>query len=560
VGEGKASVFSSFELVSNKAIVKANGFSDDDVSRPIIGIANSFNEMVPGHCNLRKIAESVKNGVYRAGGTPVEFGVIACCDGLADGHPGANFILPSREIIADSIEIQARAHYFDGIVLLGSCDKIVPGMLMAAARIDIPSILVPGGFMCSAPAFASKSKSDTTSVSEAVGMVQTGQISLGELQDLTTTCAPTCGSCQYMGTANTMCAFSEALGMTLPGGGLIPAVYNERSRSAFRSGEKIVQMVLQGLTPRQIMTKEALENAIMVMMAVGGSTNVVIHGCALGHELGFSPREILSMFDHYSEKIPLVAKINPASLDYDCEDLYKAGGIPEVMKVIRKHLHTGAMTVNLQDVGKNLDECVNPNSRNPAVIATLENPHCLRGGLAIMRGNLAPDGGVAKPAAIAEEAWFFTGKAVCFDSEQECIEAISRKEIKMGDVLVIRYEGPKGGPGMKEMYLPSKMLYGQNLNKSTAIITDGRFSGTNNGCFVGHISPEAAVGGPIALIHDGDEISIDIRKKLLTLNIGEEELDARRSRWAPPQRAELKGYLGRYAKLVRSASEGAILE
>lgn len=558
--ERKASVFNSFDLISNKALVKANGFSDEDVSRPIIGIANSFNEMVPGHNNLRKIAESVKNGVYRAGGTPVEFGVIACCDGLADGHPGANYILPSREIIADSIEIQARAHFFDGIVLLGSCDKIVPGMLMAAARIDIPSILVPGGFMGSGPPFAGKTKCDTTSVTEGVGMVQVDRISLEELQNLTTLCAPTCGSCQYMGTANTMCAFSEAVGMTLPGGGLIPAVYNERCRSAFRSGEKIVQMVLKGLTPRQVMTKEALENAVMVMMAVGGSTNAVIHGCAIGHELGFSPREIVSMFERYSERIPLVAKINPASPDYDCEDLYKAGGIPEVMKVIRELLHTGAMTVNMQDVGKNLDEFVNLYPPNPAVIGTLENPHCFSGGIAIMRGNIAPDGGVAKPAAIAEEAWNFAGKAVCFDSEHDCIEAIGRREIKAGDVVVIRYEGPKGGPGMKEMYLPSKMLYGQNLDKSTAIITDGRFSGTNNGCFVGHISPEAAEGGPIALIHDGDEISIDIRKKFLTLNVSEGELDARRAKWTYRARAGLKGYLARYAKLVRSASEGAILE
>lgn len=552
--------FNAFDFISNKTMVKANGFTDEDISRPIIGIANSFNEMVPGHNNLRRVAESVKNGIYRGGGTPVEFGVIACCDGIGDSHAGAHYILPSREIIADSVEIQAKAHRFDGMVLLASCDKIVPGMLMAAARIDLPAILVPGGCMSSAPPFACKVKSDTTSVSEGIGMYQTGQITYEQLQKLTTVCAPTCGSCQYMGTANTMCAFSEALGMTLPGGGLIPAVYHERYRSAFKSGEKIVEMVLRGVSSRKIMTKEAVKNAIMVMMAVGGSTNAVIHCCALGHELGFSAREILAWFDQYSERIPLVAKINPASLEYDCEDLHKAGGIPEVMKVIREHLYAEEMTVNMQEVRANLEGFVNLYPGNPAVIASLEHPHSTIGGLAIMRGNIAPDGGVAKPAAIAEEAWRFTGKAVCFDCESECVEAIKEKRIKAGDVLVIRYEGPKGGPGMKEMYLPLKMLYGQNLNRTTAVISDGRFSGTNNGCFVGHISPEAAEGGPIALIQDGDEITIDILKKELNLNVSEGELARRKSGWSYRGRRELSGYLARYVKLVRSASEGAILQ
>lgn len=553
-------MFGSFEFLSNGTMVKANGFSDDDLSRPLIGIANSFNEMVPGHNNLRKVAESVKNGVYRGGGTPVEFGVIACCDGVADTHAGANYILPSREVIADSVEIQSMAHAFDGIVLLASCDKIVPGMLMAAARLDIPSILVPGGCMSSAPPFADKKKCDTTSVSEGIGMVLEGRLSRENLERLTTLCAPTCGSCQFMGTANTMCAFAEALGLVLPGGALIPAVYNERYRSAFRSGEKIVEMVKGNLTSRKVMSQEAIRNAIMVTLAIGGSTNAVIHCCALGHELGFGPRDVMGWFDECSGTIPLVARINPASLDYDCEDLYKAGGVPEVMKVIRDFLHVGAMTVTMRDVGSNLDGFVNPFPANPAVISSLENPHSSLGGLAIMRGNIAPDGAVAKPAAIAEEARRFVGRAVCFDSEAECLEAIGQRRIKPGDVLVIRYEGPKGGPGMKEMYMPPKMLYGQGLGRTTAVISDGRFSGTNNGCFVGHVSPEAAAGGPIALVRDGDGITIDVLKKRLDLDVSEEELDRRRSLWSYRPREGLSGSLARYAKSVRSASEGAVLD
>lgn len=551
--------FNNLEFISNKTLVKANGFTDDDLSRPIIGIANSFNELVPGHNNLRKVAESVKNGIYRAGGTPVEFGTIAVCDGVSDNHLGANYTLPSRDAIADSVEVQCRAHKLDGVVLLASCDKIVPGMLMAAARLDIPAILVPGGCMSSAPPYAAKAKSDTTSISEGLGMYQTNKISFDELQKLTTMCAPTCGSCQFMGTANTMCSYSEAIGMTLPGGGLIPAVYHERYRSAFKSGEKIVELVTKNISSGCIMTKEALENGIMVLMAAGGSTNAIIHTCALGHELGIPHQEILELFDKYSEKIPLVAKINPSSLDYDAEDLYKAGGIPEVMKSIRKHLYTNAMTVSAETVGENIDNFENLYPKNSELIRSLENPHSRLGGLAVMRGNLAPDTGVAKPAAIAEEARQFTGTAICFDNENECIKAIEEKKIKAGHVVVIRYEGPKGGPGMREMYLTLKMLNGQGLGKTTAVITDGRFSGTNNGCFVGHISPEAAAGGPIALVKDGDKITIDVINKNLHLHVSDEELQERKSKWSY-QAKPLKGFLARYVKLVKSASEGAILE
>lgn len=485
----------NLELISNKTCYKANGYTDDDLSRPIIGIACSFNDSVPGHNNLRRLAQQVKFGVYRAGGTPVEFGVIACCDGVADNHQGSHYCLPSRDVIADSIEIQCRAHRFDGLVMLGSCDKIVPGMLMAAARLDLPSILVPGGAMLSSPPFRDKSRSNTTTISEALGLYTQGQATEEELQSLTNICSLTCGSCQFMGTANTMCSFSEAIGMTLSGGGLIPAVYHERSRSAFQSGERVVELVHRGITAKQIMTWESIENAIMVLMAVGGSTNAVIHCCALAHELGFGADRVMEAFDRLSELVPYVAKISPASTSQDCEDLYKAGGIPAVMRSIRCHLHTGIMTVDGCTLKENLDHFVNLFPDDPELIRTLERPFSTLGGLAILRGNLAPDTGVAKPAAIAEEVRQFTGTAICFDGEQTCIEAIKAGKIHAGHVVVVRYEGPKGGPGMREMYLTLKILNGQGLAKSTALITDGRFSGTNSGCFVGHISPEAAEGG-----------------------------------------------------------------
>ena len=552
--------FNTSKFLSNKTCYKANGLTDDDLSRPIIGIANSFNEMVPGHNNLRRLAEQVKLGVYRAGGTALEFGIIACCDGIADNHYGAHYVLPSRENIADAVEIQARAHKLDGLVLLASCDKIVPGMLMAAARLNIPAILVPGGCTLSAPPFGEKLRSDTTSISEGLGKYQNEEITYEQLQALTTACAPTCGSCQFMGTANTMCCFSEALGMTLSGGGLIPAVYHERSRSAFRSGEKIVEMVTKDITARKIMTWDALENAIIVLMAVGGSTNAVIHCCAIAHELSFPASKVMGAFDHYSELVPHIAKVNPASLIRDCEDLYKAGGIPAVMKELRCLLHVKVMTVDVRTLDENLDTFVSYYPEDHDLIRPLSNPHSTLGGLAIMRGNLAPETGVAKPAAIAEEVRQFTGTAICFDGEDSCIKAIEAHQIKPGHVVVVRYEGPKGGPGMREMYLTLKMLNGQGLAKSTALITDGRFSGTNSGCFVGHISPEAAEGGPLALVQDGDQITIDVINKRLELHVSDEELARRRAAWSytPPQ--DLPGYLARYAKLVSSANEGAVLK
>lgn len=552
--------FNTFDFISNKTCYKACGYTDDDLGRPIIGIANSFNEMVSGHMNLRSLAEQVKYGVYRAGGTPVEFGIIACCDGITDNHEGAHYVLPSRENIADAIEIQARAHRLDGLVLLASCDKIIPGMLMAAARLDIPCVFVPGGCTLSAPPSGKKVRSDTTSISEGLGKYSKGEITLEELQDLTTVCAPSCGSCQFMGTANTMSVLGEALGLGLTGSGLIPAVYNERRRCAFRSGEKAVELVKRGITARQIMSWDAIENAIMVLMAVGGSTNAVIHTCAIAHELGFDTAKVMETFDKYSEIVPHIAAVDPASLIYDCEDLYKAGGIPEVMKQMTSVLHLDVMTAEGRALGENLKAFRNMYPANPDLIRTMDNPHSTLGGLAIMRGNIAPDTGVAKPAAIAPEVRQFTGTAICFDGEHDCVEAIKAHKIKPGHVIVVRYEGPKGGPGMREMYLPMKLLNGQGLGTSTALITDGRFSGTNNGCFVGHISPEAAAGGPIALIRDGDQIRVDVINKRLDVLVSDEELASRRAEWKAPEPKRFGGYLDRYARLVSSAAEGAVLK
>ena len=544
--------------INHQVIWKGCAYSDDDISRPIIGIANSFSDMVPGHTSLRKVAEHVKYGIYRAGGTPAEFGVIACCDGLGGGQNGNNYVLPSRDNIADSIEIIAQAHRLDGLVLLGSCDKIVPGMLMAAARLDIPAVFVPAGSMLSGPGYANQKASDSTSCSEAMGRVLAGEMTEAEVVGLADVCTPTCGSCQFMGTANSMCCFAEALGMTLPGGALIPAFFNERLRSAMKSGEQAVELVKAGVSSRSIMTKESLENAIMLMMAVGGSTNAVIHSCAIAHELGIGADEILDAYDRCSESVPLLAKINPATYDYDAIDLYYAGGVPEVMKNISPLLHTGALTVSGKTLGENLAAFLNTYRQNPDVIRKLDDPHSTLGGLAIMRGNLCPDTGVSKPAAIAPEARLFTGSALCFDSEDECVTAIEERKITPGTVVVIRYEGPKGGPGMKELYKPMKTLVGQGLAKTTAVITDGRFSGTNNGCFVGHISPEAAAGGPIALVRNGDSITVDINNKKLTLHVSDEELMKRRESWVYRPK-KLSGYLARYAALVTSADKGAVL-
>lgn len=545
-------------LLSCRTLYKANGFSDDDFSRPVIGICDSFTDIVPGHKNLRELSEQVKYGVYRAGGTPVEFGCIAVCDGVCTTHDGSRYSLPSREIVADGIEIMARAHRLDGLVLVGSCDKTVPGMLMAAARLDIPCIFLAGGCMLGGPSFGKKKKSDSTSAEEAYGMYQAGKVSYEEVINLMEVSCPTVGSCQHMATANSMCCMAEAMGMSLPGTAAIPAVYNERTRSALRTGEMIVQMVKDGLTARDIITEKSIRNAIMVLMASGGSTNCVIHTCAIAHEIGIDGKTVMGWFEEYGNSIPLICRINPASNEYDGEDFYKAGGIPEVQRQMKSVLYNDCMTVTGRTIGENAESCRNMYESNPNVITSMDKPFSTLAGLAIMHGNLAPDTAVAKPAAIAEEVRHFVGKAICFSGEDEANEAIGKQLIKPGHVVVVRYAGPKGAPGMPEMFKPMKLLYGQGLNKCTALITDGRFSGTNNGCFVGHISPEAAAGGPIALIEDGDEIEIDVVNKKIELKVSDEELARRRERFHyEPQ--PIEGYLKRYARDARSADQGGIL-
>ena len=457
-------------------VYKGCGFDDDDLSRPVIGIANAFSDVVPGHAHLRQVADWVKKGVYRAGGNAVEFGVIGCCDSVGNSQIGGRLILPSREVIADSIEIMAIAHRFDGIILLCSCDKIVPGMLMGAVRANIPAIMVPGGPMLSGPAINDKRKADATAASEAYGRYQVGKAEWKEVLNLQNITQPTCGSCNFYGTANTMSCAAEALGLVLPDGGAIPAVYNERMRSARRTGEKIMELVERNIRPRDIVTMKSLQNTIKYLMATGGSTNAVIHFCAIAHELGIDTDLIMEEFDRQSAIIPHIARMNPASKDYDMEDFYQSGGVPRVMEHLKDHLDLDVMTATGKTLGENI---ANHNylypSCNDEVIRPFDRPFSMLGGLAIMRGNLAPNTGVAKPAAIEEEVRRFTGTAICFDCGEDCEKALEELKIKPGHVVVIRYEGPKGGPGMREMYRPMKLMYGQGLATSTALITDGRF-------------------------------------------------------------------------------------
>lgn len=541
----------------NRAVYKSMGFSDKDLEKPMIGVANTWSELVPGSYNLRAVADSVKRGIYAAGGTPVEFGVIGACDGTAQGNEGMRFILPSRDLIANDVEVMVQAHQLDGIVLLGSCDKIVPGLLMAAARLKLPAILLPGGPMQGGPVFDGRA-SDLTSLSEGCGMVKAGLIDEKTLDALEDTCGPGCGSCSFFGTANTMCCLSEALGMTLPGGALIPAVYAERTRMAFATGEKIVDLVRENMTSDKIINKKAIDNAIRVLNATGGSTNGVLHLLAIAKEAGIDSRLVMDKFKKIGMATPLVAKVNPAS-KYNMEDFYFSGGIPQVMKELETMLETDALTVTGKTVGENLTQWQWPNV-NRDVIKTVEEPFSKFGGIAVLDGNLSPEGCITKPSAIKEDMHYFKGRARVFDGEEAAEAAILAGEIKRGDVVVIRYEGPKGGPGMREMYKAMKYLYGMGLAGSTALITDGRFSGTNNGCFAGHISPEAAEGGPIGLVEDGDEISIDIPNGKITLHVAWAVLEARQKSFRAPEPKYKSGYLGIYSKMAASASRGAVIE
>lgn len=545
------------ENCNHRALFKAVGYSDHDLEKPIIGIANSWNEIVPGHFNLRQVAEFVKRGIYSAGGTAVEFGTIAACDGIAQGD-GMFAILPTREVIANSIELMVRAHNLDAIVLLGSCDKIVPGMLMAAARLDIPAIVLPGGPM-QGGAMLDNRPSDSTSMSEAVGMLKAGKLGEEELYSYENACVPTCGSCSFYGTANTMCCVAEAMGIVPSGGAAIPAYHMDRLRMAEYTGERIVQLVKDHVTARQILTLDAIENGVILVNATGGSTNAILHLSALAYELGIPTERVMELFEKHGRTAPQVVKINPASA-YNMEDLFYSGGIPQVLKELRSILNRDCMTVDGETIGELTEKLPDCRTINRNVIKTIEEPFSVGNGLAILRGNIAPDGCITKPAAIKEEMRTFTGTARVFNSEDEAIETILGGKIRPGDVLVIRYEGPKGGPGMREMCNAMKYLYGLGLGTSTALITDGRFSGTNNGCFVGHISPEAAAGGPIAAVKEGDTITIDIPARTITLHVEQEEIQERLKTVKHPAPRFTSGYLAMYSKSASSASEGAVLK
>ena len=542
------------ERAPHRSLFKAMGYTDEEIARPIIGVVNSANEIIPGHIHLDLITADVKAGIRMAGGTPVEFPVIGVCDGIAMNHAGMKYSLASRELIADSIEIMATAHPFDALVFIPNCDKIVPGMLMAALRLNIPSIFISGG-----PMLAGRLQGravDLISVFEGVGAVKARKITSSELQQLEDCACPGCGSCSGMYTANSMNCVTEALGLGLPGHGTIPAVLAARHRLAKQAGMKIMDLLRKNVRPRDIATLAAFKNAIAVDMALGCSTNTVLHIPAVAHEAGI--KLDLDLFNKISEKTPNLCKLSPAG-PHHIEDLDAAGGIQAVMKVISKLgvISEKAMTVNGKTVAANLKTA---RVLNDEVIRPLAKPYSKQGGIAILRGNLAPDGAVVKQSAVAEAMQVNEGRARVFDSEDKAITAILGGKIKPGDIVVIRYEGPKGGPGMREMLSPTSAIVGMGLDKSVALLTDGRFSGGTQGAAIGHISPEAAEGGTIALVKEGDIIAIDIPAKKLTLKVDNAELEKRRTSlkaWTP---AITTGYLARYAKMVTSASTGAVFK
>jgi dihydroxy-acid dehydratase len=541
------------EWASQRALYKSMGYTDYDLDRPLIGIANSWNRVVPGHYNLNLVSEYVQQGIRQAGGTPVEFGVIAACDGIAQGHVGMHYILPTRDLIANCVEIMVQAHHLDAVVLLGSCDKIVPGMLMAAARIDLPAILVAGGPMEGGCEFDGRA-SDITSPTEALGMLRAGRIDEDAYIRLEDCSGPTCGSCSFLGTANTMCCVAEAMGMSLTGSATIPATHAARLRAAQASGRQIVELVRQDITARQIIDSRALENAIRVGTAIGGSTNLALHIPAIAYEAECCD-VTMDLFEELARTTPHIAKMNPAAAP-NVPDFHTAGGVPAVMKEILSLLHGEALTVTGETVAENV---AGSGTVDRSIIRTLADPWSQSGGLAILRGNLAPNTAITKPAAIAPEMHIFTGSARCFDSEEAADRAILDGGVKAGEVIVIRYEGPKGGPGMREMYTAMKLLYGRGLALETAVVTDGRFSGTNNGCFVGHVSPEAAEGGPIAVVRDGDTITVDIPNRSIHLHVPDAEIEDRLAAWQRPKQKVANGYLALYARLAESADKGAII-
>ncbi|OPY12468.1 MAG: Dihydroxy-acid dehydratase [Syntrophus sp. PtaU1.Bin005] len=542
------------ERAPHRSLFKAMGYTDEELERPVIGVVNAANEIIPGHIHLDRIVEDVKAGIRMAGGTPVEFPAIGICDGIAMGHLGMKYSLASRELIADSTEAMVMAHPFDGLVLVPNCDKIIPGMLMAALRLNIPSIFISGGPMM-AGRLDGKSV-DLISVFEGVGAVKAGKMSEEELNALEDCACPGCGSCSGMFTANSMNCVTEALGLGLPGNGTIPAVLAARRRLAKEAGMKIMELVARDIRPRDIATLSAFKNALAVDMALGCSTNTVLHIPAIAHEAGITLD--LDLFNSVSAQTPNLCHLSPAG-PHHIEELDAAGGIQAVMKVISERgvIDEAALTVTGKTVGENLAKA---RVLNEEVIRPLNRAYRPEGGIAILRGNLAPDGAVVKQSGVLPEMMANEGTARVFDSEDEAIAAILGGRIVAGDVVVIRYEGPKGGPGMREMLSPTSAIAGMGLDSSVALLTDGRFSGGTRGAAIGHISPEAAEGGPIALIREGDRIAINIPEKTLTLNVGDEELERRRREWQPKPQPALGGYLARYARLVTSASTGAIFK
>ena len=538
----------------HRSLFNALGMTKEEMERPLVGIVSSYNEIVPGHMNLDKIVQAVKLGVAMAGGTPVMFPAIAVCDGIAMGHVGMKYSLVTRDLIADSTEAMAMAHQFDALVMVPNCDKNVPGLLMAAARLNVPTVFVSGGPMLAG--HLNGHKTSLSSMFEAVGAYAAGKIDEDGLTECEMKTCPTCGSCSGMYTANSMNCLTEVLGMGLKGNGTIPAVYSERIRLAKHAGMQVMEMYRKNIRPRDIMTKEAILNALTVDMALGCSTNSMLHLPAIAHEIGMDFD--ISFANEISAKTPNLCHLAPAGPTY-MEDLNEAGGVYAVMNELNKKglLHTECMTVTGKTVGENIKDCVN---LNPEVIRPIDNPYSQTGGLAVLKGNLAPDGGVVKRSAVVEEMMVHEGPARVFDCEEDAIAAIKGGKIVEGDVVVIRYEGPKGGPGMREMLNPTSAIAGMGLGSSVALITDGRFSGASRGASIGHVSPEAAVGGPIALVEEGDIISINIPELKLEIKVSDEEMQARKAKWQPREPKVTTGYLARYAAMVTSGNRGAILE
>ena len=538
----------------HRSLFNALGMTKEEMERPLVGIVSSYNEIVPGHMNLDKIVNAVKQGVAMAGGTPVVFPAIAVCDGIAMGHIGMKYSLVTRDLIADSTEAMALAHQFDALVMVPNCDKNVPGLLMAAARINVPTVFVSGGPMLAG--HVKGRKRSLSSMFEAVGEYSAGKLTADDVCEFEEKVCPTCGSCSGMYTANSMNCLTEVLGMGLRGNGTIPAVYSERIRLAKHAGMQVMEMYRQNIRPRDIMTEDAILNALTVDMALGCSTNSMLHLPAIAHEIGMDFD--ITFANEISAKTPNLCHLAPAGHTY-MEDLNEAGGVYAVMNELNKKglLHTECMTVTGKTVGENIKNCVN---LNPEVIRPIDNPYSQTGGLAVLKGNIAPDGGVVKRSAVVEEMMVHEGPARVFDSEDDAIKAIKGGKIVAGDVVVIRYEGPKGGPGMREMLNPTSAIAGMGLGSSVALITDGRFSGASRGASIGHVSPEAAVGGPIALIEEGDIISINIPELKLEVKVSDEEMAARKAKWQPREPKITTGYLARYAAMVTSGNRGAILE